>query len=213
MPGLDINILKANIRELLRNTGTTQEELAKILGMSQGNVSKALSERDKKCFTVDQLCLLSQHFGKSLDELVGNKAAEQVSTDMESILQFLVNLLCRNVLKATTVEVEEIVYKADDPENNPHHHAETREKIKYNAFYFPDYEDYGFMGMTEEDITDQLTIFTDLGNDTRYVILNKVINKILPIIKLYQKEEIPEEAFRMIIDGYLQKLREEDEAW
>jgi len=49
------DILIRNITQLMKDNGITQEKLADILGMSQPNVSKALSLRDKKCFTLDQV--------------------------------------------------------------------------------------------------------------------------------------------------------------
>ena len=44
MQKFDILILKRNINSLLKNKGVTQQQLADVLGMSQSNVSKALSE-------------------------------------------------------------------------------------------------------------------------------------------------------------------------
>ena len=57
-----------------------QEDLAKIAGMSQPNVSKALSDTNKKQFNLDQLFRIAQHFGISIDELVGNTTANVAST-------------------------------------------------------------------------------------------------------------------------------------
>ena len=37
--------------------------------------------------------------------------------------------------------------------------------------------------------------------------MNDIIRKLLPMIELYKKKEIPEEAFQMIVDGYLKQLR------
>ena len=46
------DILKQNVRALIKNNGMTQEQLGEILGMSQPNICKALSDNDKKCFTL-----------------------------------------------------------------------------------------------------------------------------------------------------------------
>ena len=37
--------------------------------------------------------------------------------------------------------------------------------------------------------------------------MNDIIKKLLPMIALYKEKEIPEEAFQMIVDGYLSQLR------
>ena len=60
------DILIRNITQLMKDNGITQEKLADILGMSQPNVSKALSLRDKKCFTLDQVVGIAEHFGVSI---------------------------------------------------------------------------------------------------------------------------------------------------
>ena len=70
MSVFDRDILITNIKNLMSNTNTTQEKLAKALGMSQPNLSKALNPKDKKCFTVAQLVEIADHFNVSVDELV-----------------------------------------------------------------------------------------------------------------------------------------------
>ena len=49
----------------------TQEELGKITGLSQPNVSKRLSEKDKSCFSFIQLLAIADYFEVSLDSLIG----------------------------------------------------------------------------------------------------------------------------------------------
>ena len=111
MSEMNKELLKANIRKLLEERGVTQAELAEITGMSQPNVSKALNPKDKKCFTVDQLFAIAQHYGVSIDELVGNKAPNEFATSPRAALAFITKLLCESKLRHTTVEVEEWVYE------------------------------------------------------------------------------------------------------
>ena len=80
MQKFDILILKRNINDLLRDKGTTQQQLADALGMSQSNVSKALSEKDKKCFTVEQIFGIADFFGVSIDWLLGFETAQKMAT-------------------------------------------------------------------------------------------------------------------------------------
>ena len=44
MSNYDNDILIQNVRKLMEDNNITQQQLADILGMSQSNVSKALSE-------------------------------------------------------------------------------------------------------------------------------------------------------------------------
>ena len=76
MSNYDNDILIQNVRKLMEDNNITQQQLADILGMSQSNVSKALSESDKKCFTLDQVVGIAKHFRVSIDMLVGNYRAQ-----------------------------------------------------------------------------------------------------------------------------------------
>ena len=48
--------------------------------------------------------------------------------------------------------------------------------------------------------------FCSTGNQTSYFRLNEVLKKIIPLTQMYLKDDIPEEAFQMIVDGYLNAL-------
>ena len=49
----------------------TQEELGKVTGLSQPNISKLLSEKNKSCFSLAQLIAIADYFEVSLDSLIG----------------------------------------------------------------------------------------------------------------------------------------------
>ena len=44
------------------------------------------------------------------------------------------------------------------------------------------------------------------GNETNFLQMNEILKKFIPIIKLYREKEIPDEAFQMILNGYLEQL-------
>ena len=79
MSELNFELLQENIRALLKKHDLTQNALAEIAGMTQANVSKALNRNESKQFTIDQVFRIAQHFGVSIDELVGNKAVEKTA--------------------------------------------------------------------------------------------------------------------------------------
>ena len=66
-------ILKRNISSLMENhkPEVTQEELGKVTGLSQPNISKLLSEKNKSCFSLAQLIAIADYFEVSLDSLIG----------------------------------------------------------------------------------------------------------------------------------------------
>lgn len=209
MAEMNFTLLRLNIRNLLKKHGITQAELATIAGMNQSNVSKALSAKDPKEFTLDQVYRISQHFGISIDELVGNTAARNAETSPRAALAFFTKLLCDSKLRYTTVTVPEWVYEY---EYNPIGYPECfgREKdVEYQAFYFPKYqhlEDYARNPLvTDEDLHDE---FRSVGNGSNLQQLNEILEKFLPMVKLYRETEIPDEAFQMVLNGYLEQLPE-----
>ena len=103
MPEMNHDILVENIRTLLKNNGMTQQQLAEVAGMTQANVSKALNPNDKRGFTLEQVFAISQHFGVSIDELVGNKAPNEVETSPRAALTFLVRFLCDAKIRVANI--------------------------------------------------------------------------------------------------------------
>lgn len=208
MSELNFELLQKNIRSLLKKHGITQSDLATIAGMTQANVSKALNPNEKKQFTIDQVFRIAQHFGVSIDELVGNNAANEVGTGPRAALAFVTKLLCESKLRATTVNVDEWVYEyeytgSDYPE------CRGKEKtIEYPAFYFASYqhrEDYARTNISDEDLHYD---FLSGGNNSKFQCVNEVLRNFLPMVKLYRETEIPDEAFQMVLKGYLEQLPE-----
>lgn len=209
MANLYFPMLRWNIRNLLKKNGMTQADLATIAGMSQSNVSKALSDKDPKEFTLDQVYRISQHFGIPIDELVGNAAAKNAETSPRAALAFFTKLLCDSKLRYTTIKVPEWVYEYEYNHYGYEGLVANEKDIEYYAFYFPKYqhlEDYARNPLvTDEDIRDE---FRTDGNDSKLQQLNEILDKFLPMVKLYRETEIPDEAFQMVLNGYLEQLPE-----
>lgn len=200
------DILVENIRKLLKHEGMTQQQLAEVAGMTQANVSKALNSNDKRNFTLEQVIRISQHFGVSLDKLVGNKAAEQVELSTRSILAFLVNLLRNDIVRSTKLTLSEEVFVVDDdPYSNPSS-SHSQQNIDYPAFYFPSYFRISELAKDNQEMWELYSDFSQCGNETKYLLLNDILDKIIPIIKLYRAGDISDEALEMILEGYLNKL-------
>lgn len=207
MPELNFELLQQNIRELISNKGITQAQLAEIAGMTQANVSKALNKNEKKQFTLDQIFRISQHFSISIDELVGNKSADEASMSPRSILAFLTPLLSAVKAKTAKITVEEEVYEPYY-DRNGYDCAINKKKVEYPAVYFPDYCDIWDFADNEHEAEDVHSEFLCGGNSSRYQCLNSVLRDFIPVIDLYRKHSIEEEPFKMVLKGYLNKLPE-----
>ena len=136
MPKLNRVKLVRNIRELMKKNSVTQAKLAEVLGMSQPNVSKALSEKDKKSFTLAQVVDIAEYFRVSVDFLVGNGSCSALHVSKRSIGRLLADLIENDYLNYHVFSIEEIAYLWDDDYEG---YAPRKIKVTYPALYFPMY--------------------------------------------------------------------------
>ena len=205
MSELNFDLLQENIRLLMKNKGITQNELAEIAGMTQPNISKALNPNSTKQFTIDQLFRIAQHFKISIDELVGNKAAEDNAISPASVLDFITKLLCAYKVRVVKIDdVEETVY-------NPYVRGDIPDcsidqvPCSYNAFYFPDYIDPD-PKLSEQEREDLHFEYLYCGNESNFKKFNEVFETFLPLIESYRKGDISDEIFHMVLKGFVEKL-------
>ena len=208
MPIFDQNILKRNIKELLKNKNITQQQLAHTIGMSQSNVSKALSEGDKKCFTVEQIYSIADHLEVSIDWLLGYETAERNAKGPQAIGAFLAELLSAQDARCIPIEIHDTVYSIDyDPRNGYPGYNVLEQDNTYLAFYFPNYWNPRELAKTEEEFSEMHSEATQCGNDTRNIPLNLFIQKYVSILKVFQDKQISEEAYQIVLKDYLSQLR------
>ena len=203
MPNYDTSILIQNIRTLMRDKGITQEKLADILGMSQSNVSKALSENDKKSFTLDQVVGIAKHFSVSVDMLVGNQRTAVISKSPRAIAAFLADIIASHDAKYTTVEIEEDVFEVTyDPYPSSQNEKRT---ISYPAIYLPSYwslADYG------GDDGEAYAEATQCGNDTQMQPVNDFLKQFKEIFTIYDHDGLSEDTYKTVVADLLSHLRE-----
>lgn len=206
MPEWKHDILIENIRALLKRYDMTQQQLAGITGMTQANVSKALNSNDKRHFTLEQVICISQHFGVPIDELVGNEVPQEAATSPRAVLAFLSSLLCSAKVRATIITEEELIYAQYINDHGYPDCNREKKEIKYPAFYFPNYMRVRDFAFCEPEYDEVDMDFCMGGNETNFLQMNEILKKFIPIIKLYREKEIPDEAFQMILNGYLEQL-------
>jgi len=207
------DILIRNITQLMKDNGITQEKLADILGMSQPNVSKALSLRDKKCFTLAQVVGAAEHFGVSIDQLVGNTAPKSLETGPRTVARFLAGVIESHDARYTTIEVEEEVFDVKtvyNVFNGPELKTEqVTKKVSYPAIYFPDYWKVPFPeDNSDEEAMALLSEAQQLGNGSRMIPLNDFLRKFIQIFEIHEANGVDDDAYRTVVDSYLGKLRE-----
>lgn len=208
MSKFDQNILKRNIRDMLKNKNMTQQQLAEAIEMSQSNVSKALSEGDKKCFTVEQIYSIADHFGVSIDWMLGYETAERITTGPRAIGSFLAELLSSKVAKCATVEVHDTIHTFGYDARNEYDYKTLEQDNSYLAIYFPNYWNPSDYAKTDKELQELYDEARGCGNDTKNIPLNQFLQKFLSILKVFQDDQISEEAYKIVLRDYLSQLRE-----
>lgn len=203
------DILKRNIRELLKNKGMTQQQLADAIGMSQSNVSKALSDADKKCFTVEQIYSIADHFGVSIDWILGYETAERIATGPRAVGAFLAVLLSAKDAKCTSVKIHDTVYAIEyDPQTGYPDYNVFEQDNPYLAIYFPNYWNPDDYAKTDKEFEELYNEARGCGNDTKNIPLNQFLQKYISILKVFQDKQISEEAYKIVLRDYLSQLKE-----
>lgn len=206
------DVLIRNINTLMKNNGITQAKLAEILGMSQPNVSKALSPTDKKCFTLDQVVGIAKHFGVSIDQLVGNKSTSSRATGPRAVAEFLTKVIESHDARYTKVNISEEVYELHEIHDvfTDSYGIDTDivdKNISYFALYFPDYWKVpspkdGYDNAALELVSEAKAC----GNESVMKPVNDYLRKFIQIFEIYENHGIDEDAYRVVVDNYLSKI-------
>ena len=194
----DIDILKTNIDALMKEHNTKQVELARHLGMSQPNISKALNLEDKKCFTVDQICRISDYYEVSIDYLVG-KTKRYTTATKDEIAKMLVALIESDRISFEEIKLTEDVFLPEPPDEMKK--WEKRE-MHYQALFFRDY----FVPDKDDIEGMQYIEIDDHGNKTGNDLINFFLNNYIQIYLLYKKGALDEAAYRVVVQSLLNKV-------
>lgn len=198
MPYYDIDILKRNVRALMDKHGTKQEELAQYLDMSQSNVSKALSLKDKKCFTLEQTCRISDFFNVSVDFLVGKRTAYSAVTNRE-IAEMLVSLIESGAVSFSEISMTEHVYS---PETEHSRSSEHTTDVNYPALFFRNY----WTPAGEDVDGSQFFQIQAVGNSTNNYSINEFLRKYIQIYTLHKKGDLYDDTYKSIVQDYLSRI-------
>lgn len=210
MSNFDTDILIENILKLMKDKHVTQQQLAEKLGMSQPNISKALSKTDKKCFTLDQVVGIAKLFRVSVDQLIGNQhRATAIATSPRATAAFISELIAHQDAVIIPYEVEEEIFEVDYNyyENGYPTAKHENRKITYPAIYLPSYWKVPSKVTCEEEDA-ALAEAWQCGNDTRMQPVNEFLNRFTELFDLYKKKQLSEETYNVVINELLSHLRE-----
>ena len=87
----DINIMKDNIRRIMREKKITQQTLSEQIGVPQSQISDILSKKNSHSFTISQLVLIAKVLKTSTDDLLGVEPEKKELSEI-SLSDFLEKL-------------------------------------------------------------------------------------------------------------------------
>ncbi len=208
MPFYNNEILIQNINELMRNSNMTQVQLAKILGMSQSNVSKALSMKDKKSFTLDQVVGIAKHFNVSVDSLLGHQSTTLNPENKADIARFIAALLSSRTAKYKLIDVEEEVFVGSyDNQAGIYSYEPTKKVNEYPAIYFSNYYE---LPKPKHEFDDDAYLEYDIaresGNEAKNFGLNVFLERFIKILEIFKVDDLDKETFDNIVDSYVKQI-------
>lgn len=199
MQKFDSSILKKNINTLMQNKKMTQLQLANQLGMTQPNLSKALSLSDKKCFTLEQVFSLASFFDVSIDELVEFEKPQHSTKSKRYIGEFIIKAVENDNAQFVDAEyIDEVPVRQFDDLNGQFVRYIDDKLSKYSALLFPNY--------WKPSCDEEYDLARTCGNDDENQHVNTFIHRYLSLRSAYNKGGFPEEAYRIVLDKYLDDL-------
>ena len=166
--------------------------------MSQSNVSKALSLKDKKCFTLEQTCNIADHFKVSVDWLVGKRTAYTAANNRE-IAEMLVTLIESGAVSFDKINMTERFYPPDSQYVNSDPHDV---EMQYPALFF---RNYWTPDSNDVDGTQSIEIQA-FGNTTNNYEINEFLQKFIQIYTVFKRGELFEETYRAVVRDYLSRV-------
>ncbi|KXB60877.1 helix-turn-helix domain-containing protein [Lachnoanaerobaculum saburreum] len=203
-------ILVKNIEMLMQNKNMIPADLIRETGISQSQVSKALSRTQKTQFTFEQIWTIADYFKVSIDYLVGRKptAAITEQSSNKEICKVLIQLIESDVVTYVDMNVEEDMYEEVIPPNDNSPYELKRGTNPYKMFYFSNYINPDVEGLDEVSLGELSLDFLISGNyNQKSNEINDFIDYFLKLYDLYKHNKLKREFFDQAISDRLDNLK------
>ena len=172
------------------------------------NLESLKQMTNKKCFTLDQVVGIANHFHVSIDRLIGNQHSTSHDLSPRAIGEYFARLIEHDDLKAIRHPIEEFICEPYyDHERGGYDTRQYRKSIDYYAFYFPQYWQIP-EGLSEEQYWEYSAEMEQCGNETAHCQTNLFFHQFLQIHNLYKQNALEEETYRTVVADLLSHLRE-----
>lgn len=180
--------------------GMKQKEIARIMGCTEGTMSKYLNPQKKDFPTVKMLYNLCQHFNVSIDWLVGrstpsNQYNEKLSLrDICKMLLAIYNAPYSGFLFGQ-ISVNEECFVPDPRGHGTDH---IQKSNTYPALYFSEWCSTNKLDETEYEIISQA------GNDLpRMICINTFLSRLNEISDMKERGNLNQEMYDRLLESYL----------
>lgn len=199
------------IEKLMSQKNLIAADLVRNTDIPQSKISKGLDRNGSVNFSIENICVLADYFGVSVDYLLGrNNEPSKDPVSNEDICRYLMKLVESGNVRCVEMEVEEDTYQ---PYFGPDQFAypyEYEKKInKYRMFYFSDYAAIPSQEELSEIELDEVNYdLSTGGNDSeKGREINAFIDYYLKFLDLYKKNDLPRELFETAIEDRLKQMK------
>lgn len=209
--------IKTRVKKLVKERGTTQEELGNAIGLNQSQISKNLDIHSDNYFKLEDLISISRYYNVPLISLLEDELETPETNKLSSkeICKFIANLLVNKKIKFIECKVEneektKPYYREDKYGDEYTFYEVVEEDSEYIGLYFPNYEDYyttGFANQDERDDYNETVENSGLAKPSNLEI-NSFIKKSIKMVNMYNNNEISEDELISVINALIDELKE-----
>lgn len=202
-------ILVRNIEMLMQNKNMIPADLIRETGISQSQVSKALSRTQKTQFTFEQIWAIADYFNVSIDFLVGRKSTTTISeqSSNKEICKVLMQLIESEVVTCPEIEIEEDMYEEVMGLHSGYPCEWKKGTNQYRMFYFSNYINPDTEGLDEFTLDELGQDFLINGNyNQKSKEINDFLSYFFKLYDLYKHNNLEREIFDQAISDRLDKL-------
>lgn len=231
MPEFNNSILIQNIKRLMKENDVSQQKLADDLHIGQPSISKCLTS--KQAISIDMAYSIAQYFDVSIDSLCAapETTAEAEPNDRRSraikkanryfdTCDALATLFKLHMLDVKEIDHNETVYEEQHYNENGYHGIQYVKKKgilgtdtianRYNALFYPNYYEIPTDFEDDDSYSEYMTDLAYNGNAlTENIRINKLLNQLTDLYKVYKNGSLPEEAYIHSIEAIVAQAKEQ----
>lgn len=182
-------------------SGMKQKEIAKIMGCTEGTMSKYMNQNKSDFPTVEMLHNLSIHFNVSIDWLIGNRDEKNIDCDLSprDVCEMLLSIYTSKYMGFSfgQYSVTEECFEFNEYNGQIYGEAECHtRKNTYIALYFSEWG--------EELDNEDYILYRQTGNKiTKNAHINTFLSRLNEITGMLKRGNLNQEMYDRLLESYL----------